>query len=252
MRNRTRLLAAVMLASMFGALTVARASLPECAVPTLDAPPFAGDGRNQVFWSQPNGPTQGGGFQVEVAYNPQTAAGGEFASLVNGQVNVIRNVPAGPSDRSLVIDDLPERTLYYHVRVRASAGNCTVPMNPWSNIVSTTQDYTGPRVTMRAQGTGVFVLGDVVVLGTAQDLPATGVALASGARSVHLVMDNTTPLLGTFNAEQDVDIDEDGNWTATFEDVPLGTYNVTATGKDAVGNESTTSPRISIIVVAAP
>lgn len=253
MTRRTRtFLAAAMLASSFGALTVARAALPECAVPQLSAPPFAGDGRNQIVWFQPTDQTQGGGFQIEVAFDPQTAAGGEFVSLVDSQVNVIRSIPAGPDDRSILIEDLPERTLFYHVRVKASANNCTVPLNPWSNIVSTTQDYTGPRVTMRAQNSGVYALGSVIVEGTAEDLPADGAEIASGADSVDIVMDNTTPLLGTFNGDQTVDVADDGTWTATFEDVPLGTYNLTATGKDAVGNESRTSPRISIIVVSTP
>lgn len=254
-RPSPTVLAAAIVLTSIAALTVARGATT-CATPSIvDAPDFSSERGIVLAWEQPDDERQGGGFAIEVAYVDETGPGGEFKPTIEGVVNVIhQEFSIHRSERSWVIDPedgLPEATLYYHVRATASS-DCEAALNPWSAPVSITQDYSAPAVTITAQGLGAYLLGPVEVSGVAEDVPGEDAAVAavSGIDSVRVVLEATTPLIGEHSDAQTVEVAEDGTWTAAFDAVPLGTYQISATAIDAVGNRTEEPPSVSIVVVA--
>lgn len=249
------MLAAAIVTTSIAALTVAHGATT-CAIPTIvGAPAFSNERSIVLSWEQPDDQLQGGGFIIEVAYVDETGPGGEFKATIDGVVNVIhQEFSIHRSERSWVIDPedgLPEATLHYHVRATASS-ECEAALNPWSAPVSVTQDYSAPTVTITAQGLGAYLLGPVEVSGVAEDVPGEDatVAAVSGIDGVRVVMEATTPVIGEHSDVQTVEVAEDGTWTAAFDGVPLGTYRISATGVDAVGNRTEEPPSVSIVVVA--
>lgn len=240
MRATRIFLAAAILASSAFALGSASAETPACSVPVVSAPAFSGFGHNDLAWFLPEPAVEGSGFKVEIAREPVLASsGGGFAGSVDGEPNVLRtlNIPQG--FYAWPVEDLPEETLYYHIRVQPGLA-CTAPLDPWSNIVATTQDHTPPEVAIDNQNMQVFLPGEVTLTGTATDEPGPDVDEASGATSVRVRLDYTTPVLGVFNppVRPVVVAVEDDAWAVTYESLPAGTYRAVVRATDLVGNDS--------------
>lgn len=213
---------------------------------------FALNGQATIAWDHS---TASGGFNIQVALSPETDDTGAFA-------DVERSKSTGSAARSWTFSGLEERTYYYHVQAKTRTGVCT--RSAWSNIVAITQDDTGPvvEITTEAEpvagvvptGYATFLLEDnVVIHGTADDLPGEEDTPSSGARVVVVTLQNTTPVVGGGDEPvvKEVYVDTDGTWLASFPGLSLGTYQLSAVGVDLVSNQSEDADTLNVLVVSA-
>ena len=259
MRSRVFLAAALAVASV--ALGSASAVKPTCSIPILFAEQFSGldtlggSGENTLAWGLPDPAVSGSGYKIQVALQPVTKQGGEFADLVDGKPNIVYsgiNVPEGFN--TWTVEGLEEKTYYYHLRVAPNSTACDPALDPWSNIVATTQDHTPPEVDVTVTDMQVFLPGEVTIGGTATDVPGDEVAAASGADRVRVRLDHTTPLAGVLYPavpKVTTDVAEDGTWSVTYDGLPPGTYRAEITGWDAVNNATPEPIQVSFVVINA-
>lgn len=249
------MLAAAILASSVIAFTSASATKPTCSIPQLFAEPFSGFGENKLMWGLPEPAVSGSGYQIQVALQPVLKQGGGFADFVDGRPNIIHssiNVPQGFN--TWTVDGLDEKKHYYHVRVAPNSNACDPALDPWSNIVETTQDHTPPEVETTVRNMQVFLPGDVTISGTSEDVPGDDVAAPSGADRVRVRLDHTTPLVGVLYPpikQVFTDVEEDGTWSVTYEGLPPGTFRAEITAWDNVNNASLEPLQVTFIVVNA-
>ncbi len=242
LRRPHRSLAALVL--VVAALSLRPAHAAACAKPVPSVPAFSPAASNTLNWTQPTGTQQGSKFTVEVSFSQTSNADGSFAA-------VVQTATVAGSARTKTFSQLAERTYYYHLRAEGSSG-CTV--GTWSDIVATTQDATPPVVTLDPPSRSVYLMEPVVVRGTAIDVPNPPATKASGARNVLVTLENQIAPLAAMHDQPRafVNVDADGTWRATFTDLPLGQYTVSASAFDHVDNGSTDTPTYTTLVVGAP
>jgi len=230
MSSRLSLAALVTVAAGMMSAT-AGPSLPACATPELSAPDAAQGSSNTVEWTQPEGTLEGSGFILEVASTPARDTDGSLLDVERS----IGDIPS--SARSYTFEDLSEGEHWYAIRAKTKPQTCLA--STWSESeVSTIQDSTGPEVAITSPEDGhIFLLESVTIAGTLTDA-------GSGPDSVTVTLSNTTPV-----QPEAITVDAStGEWTVTFSDVLPGTYHVTASGVDKVGNASETPAEIDVIV----
>lgn len=218
-------------------------AVPVCGIPSPSATAFAQGDANTLRWT-PGSPV-GGGFTIEVAASS--------ALLANGSLrDVVQTAFPSASATSRDFTGLDERAYWYHILAR---GNSTCTTSPWSPLVSTIQDATGPEITITTPPpSGPYVMSSVRLAGFAIDRPHGLAPTASGAKSVTVELDDTTPALGSLHdpIQQSIATDVDGSWSTTFNSLPLGTYTASVTGVDRVGNVSGAPATFNFVVVNAP
>lgn len=246
MTSRRRVRAAIGVALLVGSAagSILAVALPVCGEPTPSTPTFAAGSTNTLSWSA--GSPTGGGFTLEVAVSSVTLAGGSFRDK-------IATKSVSSSTRSYEFTGLAERTHYYHLR---ATSNATCTTGPWSEVDSTTQDATGPvvSITTRAPMTP-YIMSSVTIRGTASDAPTAPATVASGARVVTVVLQNDIAPLGAQQGDpprKTASVDVDGTWTVTFEAVKLGMFTATATGYDRLDNPSTEPAVLMFTAVGSP
>jgi len=237
MKASSRLMLVALLAVSGGTVGALGATLPACATPELSAPEAVQGSSNTVEWTQPQGALEGGGFILEVASSPTRDTDGSL-------LDVEHSIGEIPSDaRAYTFDDLSEGEHWYAIRAKTKPQTCLA--SAWSQTeVSTIQDSTGPEVAITSPEDGhIYLLEPVTVSGTLTDA-------GSGPDSVTVTLTNTTPVIGeTIGQPDPLTVDAStGEWTTTFSGVLPGTYLVSASGVDKVGNVSETPAEINVIV----
>ncbi|HLF99299.1 MAG TPA: hypothetical protein VI916_02435 [Acidimicrobiia bacterium] len=200
----------------------------DCETPVASAPEFAPGTTNTVTWTAGSS----GGFQIEVASGPETEGNGSFVDanlvFVDGSI--------AATATQYTVSGLAEQTHYFHVRAKTKPQGCNA--SPWGNVVSTTQDATGPSAEVDSPTVPLVISAlDGKVTGTASDA-------GSGVASVSVAF--TPDLLGAAEIRP---ADGTSTWEVTTAGLAPGLYTVTATATDAIGNTGSPSAAVTIIIV---
>jgi hypothetical protein len=196
-----------------------------------------------------------GGFRVERSISDEIDT--DTGSFAVEPVTVTTTA----SKRQKLITGLEERAYYYHVQAKA---NTSCSKSAWSNVVQITQDATAPSVafTTSAPPIGpvtppvpIFTQSRVRLEGRATDEPAPLADTSSGARFAVVIVQDTTPVIGSGSepVQKVAFVDTDGSWLVDIDGLGLGTYTASAIAIDVAGNQPAPDAEqvtFSFIVVA--
>lgn len=198
------------------------APLPKCGTPTIETGSvFAAGDTNTVTWSAVD---PAGGFELVVASTGAVDGSGKLVDVERSDGSL------SASTFNSTVTGLTEGTHHYQVRAKTKPQTCAA--GAWSNVVATTQDQTGPAVAITSPTDGALLVAEpFTVTGTATDA-------LSGPDEVTVWVTPAHDLAGVAVVRTATVDASSGEWSATFEGLSLGSYEIRATGTDAVGNAS--------------
>ncbi|HJU47198.1 MAG TPA: LamG-like jellyroll fold domain-containing protein, partial [Gaiellaceae bacterium] len=181
----------------------------------------------------------GGLGTVSLSWGAATDGGGVarynvHRSTTAGFTPSAANRVAQPTGTSYADAGLAPGTYYYRVTAEDAAGNVGPPSNQAS--AAATADTTAPTVSVTAPSTGATVSGSISVTASAAD--------AGGVAGVQFKLDGAN--LGSEDTAAPYGVTWDTSATGN------GSHSLTATARDATGNQATSSPVTVTVSNVAP